>query len=193
MKCKHCSMDGTYRNEEEGTTVLYCKHHAPKGSVLAGGSKKNFTPLILVVSGVLFVSLFRQYTDGINGMMWMMDFMGIFLVTFGLFKLTDLKGFKEGFATYDLIAKNVSVYGHLFPFIEIGLGIMYLLGYMYVWQNGTVLVLSVVGCISAYKVIQRKDEVECVCLGTSFAIPMTWVTFTENLIMGLMVFFMILL
>ncbi len=194
MKCKHCSMDGIYRHEEwDGSIAFYCKHHAPVGSVLSGKVKRDFTPLIFVIGAIFLLSLFRQYTNGLNGMMWMMDFMGIFLVTFGLFKIIDLRGFKEGFSTYDIIAKNFNGYGYIFPFLETGLGVAYLAGYMYFWQNIIVVLLSLLGCISAYIVIQKKDDIECVCLGTAFKLPMTWVTFTENLTMGIMALWMVLL
>lgn len=155
--------------------------------------KKNFTPLIIVILSILAVSLLRQFSEGWDVMLWMMDFMGIFLVTFGLFKIVDLKGFKEGFATYDIIAKKIPAYGYAFPFIEICLGIIYLVGYMYLWQNILVLIISILGSLSAYLVIRNKDEIQCVCLGTLFKIPMTWVTFVENLTMGIMVAWMILL
>ena len=155
--------------------------------------RNNFTPLIIVMLSVLILSLLRQSTQGLNVMLWMMDFMGIFLVTFGLFKVVDLKGFKEGFITYDLIAKKIPVYGYIFPFLEICLGIIYLAGYMYLWQNIVVLIFSILGAVSAYLVIRNKGEIECVCLGTAFKIPMTWVTFVENLTMGIMVAWMILL
>lgn len=186
-------MEGHYRNKDKSVTTFYCKHHAPSGSILEGKVKRDFAPFVFVMGGILLLSLFRQLTNGLDFMMWMMDFMGIFLVTFGLFKLIDLQGFKEGFANYDLIAKRFTEYGYLFPFIEIGLGVIYLAGYMYLWQNIAVLFLSILGCISAYSVIHKKDKIECVCLGTTFTIPMTWVTFTENLVMGLMVSWMILL
>lgn len=186
-------MDGVYKNEEDGGISFFCKHHAPAGSVLIGKDTKNFTPLIIVILSILGLSLLRQFTEGWSSMFWMMDFMGIFLVTFGLFKLVDLQGFKEGFSTYDIIAKKLPAYGYVFPFIEIFLGIIYLVGYMYLWQNIFVLALAILGSISAYLVIARKDEIECVCLGTTFKIPMTWVTFFENLTMGTMVVLMILL
>ena len=201
MKCKHCSMDGVYKNEENGVTSFFCKHHAPPGSVpISESMDKNvakitndFTPLILVILAILAISLLRQFTGGWNGMLWMMDFMGIFLVTFGLFKIVDLQGFKDGFSSYDLIAKRLPAYGYIFPFIEIGLGIIYLAGYMYLWQNILVLIISVLGIASAYSVIKSKDEIKCVCLGTAFKIPMTWVTIVENTMMGIMVVWMILL
>lgn len=196
-KCEKCSMDGVYKNEEDGIISFFCKHHAPPGSVPVtknvAKNTKNFTPLIVVILSILAVSLLRQFTGGWNSMLWMMDFMGVFLVTFGLFKIVDLKGFKEGFSTYDLIAKKIPAYGYVFPFIEICLGVIYLAGYMYLWQNIFVIILALLGTASAYLVIKNKDEIECVCLGTAFKIPMTWVTFVENMTMGIMAVWMILL
>ena len=186
-------MDGIYRKEEAGIISFFCEHHAPDGSELIGKNKKDFTPFIIILISILLLSTLRQFTQGLDGMLWMMDFMGIFLVTFGLFKIVDLKGFKEGFATYDLIAKKIPAYGYAFPFIEICLGVIYLAGYMYPWQNISVLIISIIGSLSAYLVIKNKNEIQCVCLGTTFKIPMTWVTFGENITMGIMAAWMILL
>jgi uncharacterized membrane protein len=187
-------MDSTHsQKDNKNIEHFFCEHHS-LDSISNKDNKsninKNLTPLFVVICGIFLVSLIRQF-NGSDFMLWMMDFMGIFLVTFGLFKLYDLKGFAEGFSTYDLIAKRFKVYAFAFPFIEIVLGFMYLLGFMFLWQNVLVLLLSILGCVSAYKIIKKKEEIECVCLGTAFKLPMTWVTFTENFLMLIMVLFML--
>ena len=151
---------------------------------------KELAPLITVILGISLLALLRQ-TSGINIMLYMMDWMGLFLLVFGGLKLIDLKGFAEGFASYDLIAKRIPNYGFIFPFIEIGLGILYLTGNMFLLQNILVLIISVLGMYSAYKVISNKLEIHCVCLGTLFHIPMTWATFIENFLMAIMIILML--
>ena len=39
----------------------------------------------------------------------------------------DLKGFADGYKTYDLLAKKMPVYGYVYPFIELFLGISMIL------------------------------------------------------------------
>lgn len=196
-QCEVCSMDGIYKESVKGVDHFYCSHHKTDTAVLViGESEKNIVqelaPLFLVVVAVSVVASLRHFTDFL-WMSYMMDWMGIFLVVFGGFKLLDIQGFVEGFASYDVIAKRYPAYGYVFPFIEILLGTLYLLGFMFLVQNVAVLLLSLLGMYSAYAVITNKLEVRCVCLGSLFHIPMTWATFVENTLMVVMVGIMLLL
>lgn len=194
-KCELCSMDATHNiTDINNVTHYFCERHSLKDLTLENKSKvKSLKPLLYVFLGITLLSLIRQYFLGINLMLWMMDFMGVFLVTFGLFKLYDLEGFVKGFSSYDIIAKRYKNYGYIFPFLEIILGGIYMLGFMFLWQNILVLIISILGSLSAYNIIIKKEEVHCVCLGTAFNLPMTWVTFLENFLMLTMVTFMILM
>lgn len=196
MKCLHCSMEGTYKHIKDGATYYYCEHHVPQETTNTNHTLNKLTPLFAVFAGITALSLYRQVAYGPDLMIWMMDFMGVFLVTFGVFKLFDLKSFAVSFRTYDLVAKRFKVYAYAFPFFEIGLGAMYLMGMMYWWQNTLALLIALVGAWSAVLILQKKNKAEetvCVCLGTAFKLPMTWVTFLENALMGLMVLCMFLL
>ncbi len=202
QKCELCSMQATHSEiDKEDTPHYFCEHHslAKTDSHLniVGGAKlnntKKLTPLFLVIAGIFLLSLLRQFTGGIDFMIWMMDFMGVFFITFGLFKLYDLQGFVNGFQTYDVLAKRFPTFGYMYPFIEITIGMMYLMGFMFMLQNMFVVVLSGFGVYSAYKVIKNKEEIQCVCLGTVFNLPMTKVTLTENGVMFTMALFMLLM
>lgn len=196
-KCKYCDMEGIYKSSTNRENTYYCPHHKTNDSIrISENDSQNYKveelfPLLLAVSVVTLLSFARQIQN-IDWMLYMMDFMGLFLLCFGLLKLLDLKGYAQTFATYDLIAKRFTVYGYLFPFIEIVLGFMYLSGFMFFWQNVFVLILSLLGMYSAYEVIKNKHNVRCVCLGTYLHIPMTWTTFTENFLMALMAVLMLM-
>ena len=114
-------------------------------------------------------------------------------MVFGLFKLYDLKGFAEGFQTYDVIAKRFPKFGYIYPFIEIILGVMYLAAFMFIWQNFIALTLASFGLYSAYLALKNKEEIQCVCLGTFFNLPMTYITLLENGVMFGMALFMLLM
>ncbi len=49
-----------------------------------------------------------------------------FFIVFSFLKFLDLKGFARSYTMYDLLAKQWKVYGFIYPFLELGLGIMYL-------------------------------------------------------------------
>lgn len=194
QKCELCNMDATHSvTDEKNITHHFCEHHNMKDLVRSNVKNKSLLPLFFVLTGIFILSLIRQFTIGINFNLWMMDFMGIFFVIFGLFKLYDLKGFVESFKTYDIVAKRITSFGYAFPFIEITLGIMYLAGLMFLWQNIIALIITLLGIYSAYTVIKKREEVQCVCLGTFFNLKMTKVTLIENGVMFVMVIFMLLM
>jgi prepilin signal peptidase PulO-like enzyme (type II secretory pathway) len=109
---------------------------------------------------------------------------------FGLCKLVDLIGFAKSFRAYDLIASKFTSFSYLYPFIEILLGAMYLLGYIYLWQLIISLALSGLGIVSTMRILQNKQDVKCVCLGTKFDLTFTKITLAENVLMFLMTLFM---
>lgn len=176
--------------DTKNITHYFCQHHSLKNN------KSNHTrllPLFSIFALIILLSLIRQLLNGVDFMMWMMDFMGIFFVIFGLFKLYDLKGFVQGFQSYDVITKKIPQFGYAYPFIEILLGLTYLLGFMFVWQNLVALIFASFGLYSAYIALKNKDEIQCVCLGTFFNLPMTYVTLLENGVMFGMALFMLLM
>ncbi len=195
QKCELCNMESTHSEKDtKGVMHYFCQHHSLKPSVVKAKNKyKELLPLLYVFLVILALSSVRQIASGINPMMFMMDFMGIFFIVFGLLKLVDLKGFVDGFQSYDSIASRFRLYGYSYPFIEIALGGLYLLGIMFLWQNILVFILASIGIYTAYKSINQENEVRCVCLGTLFDLPMTWVTLFENALMLLMVIFMIIM
>lgn len=195
QKCELCNMESTHTEKDaHGIIHYFCQHHSLKPSVVKAKNKyKELLPLLYVFLVILALSSVRQIASGTNPMMFMMDFMGIFFMVFGLLKLVDLKGFVDGFQSYDSIASRFRLYGYIYPFIEIALGGLYLLGIMFLWQNILVFVLASIGIYTAYKSINQENEIRCVCLGTLFDLPMTWVTLFENALMLLMVIFMIIM
>lgn len=193
-KCEVCSMDATHSEYDlRKIEHFFCSHHSLKklGEKNKNISLRKLAPLFWVFFVIFILSIFRQLTIGPSFSLFMMDFMGIFFLTFGFFKLLDLNGFVDGFKTYDFIALKFPVYGYFYPFLEISLGVLYLAGQMFLFQNLVVLVISLIGIMTAYSAINHHEEIQCVCLGTIFNLPMTWVTLFENGLMFVMVIYML--
>jgi hypothetical protein len=117
---------------------------------------------------------------------WMMGFMAGFYIVFGAFKLLDVPAFARSYAQYDIIAKYVPAWGYAYPFVELALGFGFLFWFDMRVLSWIALVLSVLGTIGALQVIQKKQTIECACLGTVFKLPMSVVTIIENLGMAAM-------
>jgi len=121
----------------------------------------------------------------------MLDFMGLFYVVFSFFKFLDLKGFPKSFAMYDPLAKALPVYGWVYPFMELGLGLLFLMRFQVPVALITTLIILGITTIGVTKALLGKDSIQCACLGTALKLPMTKATFIENTIMITMAIIMI--
>jgi hypothetical protein len=120
-------------------------------------------------------------------------FMTGFFLVFAGFKLIDLKGFAEGYSTYDLLAMRWYGYGYVYPFIELGFGLAMLMGYE---SRGLFLAEFIVMAFSGLGVaikIAKKERFQCACLGTFLKVPLTKVTLVEDFGMAALALVMLLL
>jgi hypothetical protein len=110
---------------------------------------------------------------------------GFFLV-FGSFKLFDLQGFRDAYATYDLLAKYWYWYGYIYPFLELGLGFAFLFQFGVTPALWFSLILMGFSSLGVIKSILRKQKIRCACLGTTLNLPMSTITLLEDLSMVMM-------
>jgi hypothetical protein len=185
------------RSEKEETCSV-CGMHLVSLQKDSIEIKKDDYMALWVVFGVIGMTVASLgYKDALVGMfswhMIMMYFMaGMFLV-FSTFKLLDLQGFKQGYATYDLIATKFPFWGYIYPFIELGLGLLYLVGISTLELNIFTLVLMTMNGLGVLIKITKKEHFQCACLGTFLKVPLTKVSLIEDFGMASMALFMILL
>jgi len=158
-------------------------------------NKRVFTtykPLLLIFLFIASTTSIVSIDNGkIDVMLWMRYFMAGFFIVFSFFKFLNLTGFAESYAMYDVLAKRVKVYGLVYPFIELALGVAYLTDF-----EPTVTYIATI-CIMGFSsigVIQSvldKKKIRCACLGAVFNLPMSMVTIIENLTMVLMALIML--
>lgn len=152
----------------------------------------TYRPLLLVLAYLIgLVALAELKAVSFDGMRVMGNFMGGFFVAFSFFKLLDLQGFVDAFQTYDVLARRVRAYGLLYPFLELGLGIAYLLKFAPLATNITTLFIMSIGIVGVTQALLSKRQIKCACLGTVFNLPMSKVTFVEDALMGAMAIMMI--
>ena len=118
--------------------------------------------------------------------------MGVFFLVFGLLKVGKLRHFADAYAMYDLIAARSVVYAHLYPFIEVSLGVAYLAGIGGAITNWITVVVMGVSAAGVYVKLRKREKIMCACLGTVFKVPMTWVTLFEDLLMLAMAGYMLI-
>lgn len=152
----------------------------------------DFLPLIVIFSIILSLTLIYQLYYGFSFDSAMRIFMALFFLIFGAFKVAKLREFAQAYSTYDLIAKKFLLYGYVYPFLELGLGLSYLLKINPFLTNISTLVLMLISAVGVFIELQKGKMIVCACLGTVFKIPMTYVTLSEDLIMALMALIMLL-
>ncbi|WP_248723838.1 heavy-metal-associated domain-containing protein [Seonamhaeicola sp. ML3] len=152
---------------------------------------QQLKPLLLIIFYIVSASILLHYKNW-SWDSFMLDFMGLFYIVFSFFKMLDLKGFPESFRMYDPLAKKVPAYGKVYPFIETGLGLMFLMRFEV--NIALIITLIVLGIttIGVTKTLLDKKSIRCACLGTALKLPMTEATFIENAIMIVMAVLMLL-
>ena len=152
---------------------------------------QQLQPLFLIF-GYLFASAILLHYKAWNTTEAMLDFMGLFYIVFSFFKLLDLKGFPESFSMYDPLAKLIPAYGWIYPFIELALGLMFLMRFEITAALIITLVILGITTIGVTRTLLNKKAIQCACLGTALKLPMTEATFIENAIMIVMAVLMLL-
>lgn len=185
--------DSPHRSRHQNTDYFFCSAHCrtrfekePTAFLAAKVSAvKTYFPLLLIgtylVGGTL---LFEALDGGWNTTRMMSNFMGGFFIVFSFFKLLDLKGFADGFRSYDLIAKAIPAYGYVYPFIELALGIAYFAHFWPLFTNIATIVVMGAGTLGIAKSLMRGSQIQCACLGTVINLPLSTVAIFEN---GLMI------
>ena len=140
---------------------------------------------ILIIGAYITVStlLIEAIRSSFNIDTWMSNFMSGFFLVFSFFKMLDLKGFAESYSTYDIIAKRWQSWGYIYAFIELSLGLAYLLRFNPLLTNtitAAVMSISIVGVLQS---VLNKRKIQCACLGVVFNLPMSTVTIIEDALM----------
>ena len=152
---------------------------------------QQLKPLFIILGYITIATLLLNHSrESWRGAMF--DFMGLFFIVFSFFKILDLSGFANSFSMYDPLASKLKVYAYIYPFIEIALGLMFLMRFeLSVALIATLLILGIT-TVGVSKTLLDKKSIQCACLGTALKLPMTEATLIENAIMIFMAVWMLI-
>lgn len=136
---------------------------------------KNYLPLALIFAAIGAATYFTH--SGMPG------FMGLFFLTFGALKLLDLQGFADAYQSYDIVARKSRAYALAYPFIELGLGVLYFFNLAGFAVHLFTAVLMAINSYGVFRALTEKNHIACACLGTLLKVPLTYVSLFENLLM----------
>lgn len=149
---------------------------------------------VLLIFGYIFTAtlLIEMLSSTVDLSRWMRHFMAGFFMTFSFFKMLNLKGFKESYQMYDIIARKFPTWGYIYAFTELSLGIAFLIDFNPVITNSVTLVVMSISIIGVLQTVLNKKTIKCACLGDVFNLPMSTVTIIEDGMMILMSLYMLI-
>lgn len=158
---------------------------------------RSYVPLVVIFILLFLATIVLTYKDIYMGSFLLSKSLSYvmigFFLTFSGFKLMDLPGFAEGYATYDLFAQKWFGYGYIYPFVEVFFGLSMILfpttKLLYVSE---LLIMTFSGIGVAIK-LAKHEKFQCACLGTFLKIPLTKVTLIEDFGMALLALIMLFL
>ena len=145
-----------------------------------------------VIVGILAIAWVISGSAGIFSVPYVMAVMGVFLIVFACFQIIGYTSFVGMFPEYDPIARIVPSYAYAYPFFGLLLGTFYIFDIGGDWRDGVTAFVLLVGAVGVYMNI-RKDGARphCACLGNVIKLPLSWITFFEDVVMGMMALIML--
>jgi copper chaperone CopZ len=158
-------------------------HHAMPAEQ-AGSWFETYKPILLIGAYITGATLLIEAVKGgFNWHTWMQNFMAGFFLVFSFFKLLNLKGFAESYSSYDIIAKKWLGWGYVYAFVELGLGIAYLVNFYPILTYAVTFVVMSVSIVGVLQSVLNKRKIQCACLGAVFNLPMSTITIIEDALM----------
>ncbi len=144
----------------------------------------TYKPILVIFGYITVITLAVQATnDTFDSMQWMRHFMAGFFLTFSFFKMLDLRGFAGSYAMYDVVARRFPLWGYLYAFIELALGLANVVNFNPVITNAVTFAVMSVSIIGVLQSVLDKKKIQCACLGAVFNLPMSTVTIIEDALM----------
>jgi glutaredoxin len=153
---------------------------AARLGVRAESAKVSYAPVVAVF---ITAGLMAFVLDaGISGLM------GIAIILLAMLKLMDVDAFATSFRNYDLLSQHWRRWAHLYPGIEllVGLGVLQQPEATGAAQlvGAVALVLGAMGMVSVGKAVFVDHlALNCACVGGNSKTPLGVVSFAENLLM----------
>lgn len=154
----------------------------------------TYRPVIAIfaVAALLACAISWAMTGALWSVRTLEWFGGSAMVLLALQKLKDVEGFSIDFLRYDLLAQRWAPYSTLYPYAEVGAGLLMIAGAL-PWVSGPLaLFVGTIGAISVFKAVYiDQRELTCACVGSDSNVPLGFISLTENILMIIMGFWML--
>jgi cation transport ATPase len=172
--------------------IIQAIHHNKHAEIMKSWWE-NYKPIVLIF---IFIgggsALVQIQNTTFKWMEFMRYFMAAFFLVFSFFKLLNIQGFVDSYKMYDVVAMKFPAWAKIYVFIELTLGIAYLIDFNPLITNSVTLVVMSISIIGVLKSVLNKQKIQCACLGDVFNLPMSTVTIVEDALMIIMAALMLL-
>ncbi len=156
------------------------------GQKVPAAGQTSYTPVLAVFAVALLIAVAIAWLrfGTLVSVSILPNFIATAMCLLAILKLQDVEKFSTMFLNYDLLAQKWPGYGYVYPFAELGAGVLMLAGAL-TWLSAPVaLVIGGVGAVSVFKAVYvDKRELKCACVGGASNVPLGFVSLTENLMM----------
>ncbi|MBB5985343.1 MauE/DoxX family redox-associated membrane protein [Sphingobium lignivorans] len=118
-------------------------------------------------------------------------FISTAMILLAMLKLQDVDRFATMFLGYDLLARRWVPYAYLYPFAQLGAGVLMLAGALPWLAAPVALLIGGVGTVSVFKAVYiEKRSLKCACVGGGSNVPLGFVSLMEDILMSVMALWM---
>lgn len=159
---------------------------------IAESSRREYIKFLIVILVLAASATLMSTNVMFHWTAWLRWFVGGFLLVSGSFKLIGYESFTSVFHRYDFIARRQPSYAYLYPFIQMILGVWYMLGIGSLFRNLIVFSVMFVGLFAVVKGLLRSGPTgHCVCLPHVLKLPLSTLLLFESLVITFMVFLLL--
>ena len=149
----------------------------------------SYTPVIAVFAVAASLAMTIDWLTGapLVSIAGAGRFIAVAMCLLAMLKLQDVARFSSMFLGYDLLARRYVPYAYVYPFAELGAGVLMLAGVLTWLSVPVALFIGGIGAVSVFKAVYvDKRDIKCACVGGSSNVPLGFVSLTENVMMVVM-------
>jgi hypothetical protein len=156
-------------------------------TIQAESTKKEYRKFFAVLFFIFLASTLMSTLITFRWEDWIRWYVGSSLLVFGGFKLISYESFLQVFPRYDPLASRYSWYAHIYPLLEVMLGIFFILDIAPSARYIVTFVMLAFGLVGMVTNLQRLGpSTKNTWLGNVFKLPMTTAILFEDAIVGVL-------
>ncbi|MCW2393838.1 MULTISPECIES: MauE/DoxX family redox-associated membrane protein [unclassified Sphingobium] len=153
----------------------------------------SYTPVLVVfaVAALIALTIDLLTAAPLLSLLTLERFISTTMILLAMLKLQDVDRFATMFLGYDLLARKWVPYASIYPFAQLGAGVLMLAGALPWLSVPVAAFIGGIGAVSIYKAVYvEKRSLKCACVGGGTNVPLGFVSFTEDLFMVAMALWM---